>query len=64
MTATRRVDSPQSIINKLDDSPMVFGDTHVGMLAEMPKDTEQYTAMQLSEFAQLALDSIKHVCPN
>ena len=29
-----------------------------------PKDTEQYTAMQLSEFAQATLDSIKHVCPN
>ena len=34
------------------------------MLAEKPKDTEQYTATQRSGFAQATLDSIKHACPS
>ena len=34
---------------------MVFGDTHVGMLAEKPKDAEQYTTTQISKFAKMAL---------
>jgi alkylhydroperoxidase family enzyme len=44
-------------IGALADAVTILGDTHVGMLAEKPKDAEQYTATQMSEFAQATLDS-------
>ena len=37
---------------------MVFGDTHVGMLDEKPKDTEQYTTTEMSKFAKMALSDV------
>jgi mannitol-1-phosphate/altronate dehydrogenase len=45
-------------IGALAAAVTIKGDTHIGMLAEKPKDTEQYTTTQMSKFAKMALSDV------
>ena len=46
-------------LNDLLGLDLALDDTHIGMLAEKPKNTKQYTATQMSASSQYMLDQAR-----